>query len=141
KNRVFFMANYEGLRQSVQGFGQATVAPIAMRNGDFTDSRRDIYDPISIIETTPGDFTATQFTNNIIPTNRLSPVAKKLLEFYPEPTLPTAIDGGPNYQRNVPDTTDWDQFTTRGDFVESDTSQWFFRYSWGGETVADGQTF
>ncbi len=141
KNRVFFMANYEGLRQSVQGFGQATVAPVSMRNGDFTDSRADIFDPVSTMEVSPGVFTSTQFANNIIPTNRLSPAAKKLLEFYPEPTLPTAVDAGINYQRNVPDTSDWDQFTTRGDFVESDSSQWFFRYSWGGETVADGQTF
>ncbi len=141
KNRIFFMANYEGLRQSVQGFGQATVAPVSMRNGDFTDSRADIFDPTSIMEVSPGVFTGTQFTNNIIPTNRLSPVAKKLLEFYPEPTLPTAVDAGINFQRNVPDTTDWDQFTSRGDFVESDSSQWFYRYSWGGENVLDGGTF
>jgi hypothetical protein len=141
KNRVFFMANYEGLRQSVHGFGQSTVAPVSMRNGDFTDSLRDIYDPTSVVETSPGKFTATQFTNNIIPTDRLSPVALKLLEFYPEPTLPTAVGGGINFQRNVLDTTDWDQFTTRGDFVESGNSQWFYRYSWGGEDVLNGGTF
>jgi hypothetical protein len=141
KNRVFFMANYEGLRQSVQGFGQSTVAPVSMRNGDFTNSRFPIFDPLSIREVSPGDFTATQFTNNIIPANRLSPVAKKLLEFYPEPTLPTAVDKGINFTRNVLNTNEWDQLTTRGDFVENDSSQWFFRYSWGGEAVLNGGTF
>ncbi len=143
KNRIFFMANYEGLRQSVQGFGQATTAPASLRAGDFSDSANigDIYDPTSIRETSPGNFTATQYTNNIIPTSQLSGVSQKLLEFYPLPNQAVGIGEGPNYFRNTPEILDWDQFTGRGDFVESANSQWFFRYSWGGETVEDGQTF
>ena len=34
-----------------------------------------------------------------------------------------------------------DQFTTRIDFVESDNSQWFGRYSWGDELLTDGRNF
>src|SRR5690606_28832371 len=55
-------------------------------------------------------------------------------------TLPTGIDQGINFQRNVLNTTDWDQFTTRADFVENGNSQWFYRYSWGGEDVLNGGT-
>ncbi len=143
KNRIFFMANYEGLRQSVQGFGQATTAPASLRAGDFSDSANigDIYDPTSIRETSPGNFTATQYTNNMIPTSQLSPISQQLLEFYPEPNQAVAVGEGRNYVRNTPEILDWDQFTARGDFVESASSQWFFRYSWGGETVGDGRTF
>jgi hypothetical protein len=144
KNRIFFMANFEGLRESIGGNGQATTPPVAMRNGDFSDPAMQggtIYDPTSVVETSPGQFSATPYPNNMIPTSQLSPVSIKLLEFYPEPNQAIGLGQGPNYFRSVPELLDWDQFTARGDFVESSSSQWFYRYSWGGETVADGQTF
>jgi outer membrane receptor protein involved in Fe transport len=144
KNRIFFMANFEGLRESILGNGQATTPPVAMRNGDFSDPAMlggVIFDPASVMEVAPGQFSGTPFANNIIPANRLSPIAQRLLEFYPEPNQPIGIGEGPNYFRSVPELLDWDQFTSRGDFVENSSSQWFYRYSWGREKVADGQTF
>jgi hypothetical protein len=132
KNRIFFMANFEGLRESIGGNGQATTPPVAMRNGDFSDPAMQggvIYDPTSIVETSPGNFMGTPYPNNMIPTSQLSPVSIKLLEFYPEPNQPIGVGEGQNYFRSVPELLDWDQFTARGDFVESANSQWFYRYS------------
>lgn len=143
KNRLFFMGNFEGLRESVFSFEQATVANAAMRAGDFSGPEHPvIYDPTTVTEFAPGRYSNTAFVNNIIPEFRIHPTAKKLLEFYPNPTEFQAVNlGRPNYTRDSPRPVEWDQFTTRGDFTESDSSQWFGRYSWGGETVKQGRNF
>jgi hypothetical protein len=142
KNRVFFMGNFEGLRESVFGFSQATVANTAMRAGDFSAPEHvQVFDPASVTQVGPGQYVGTAFANNMIPANRIHPTSKKLLEFYPDPTRFQAVDQGPNYARDTPRPVEWDQFMTRGDFTESASSQWFGRYSWGGETVKQGRTF
>jgi len=55
KNKLFFMANYEGFRERVQGFRQATAATQAMRNGDLSNTGAvTIYDPDTIREQANG---------------------------------------------------------------------------------------
>ncbi len=93
KNKMFFMANYEGFRERRYGFAQATVADEAMRNGDFSDpTLLDIYDPDTIRPDpdSPGNFTADPFPNDQIPTARFQPAFIKLLEFYPGPNIASA---------------------------------------------------
>ncbi len=103
KNRVFFMANYEGLRQSghrLRSVDRRSGLDAQRRFLRFSRGhlRSDEHDGSFGRASTP----VRQFANNIIPTNRISPVAKKLLEFYPEPTLPTIpVDGGNNFQRDT----------------------------------------
>ena len=63
---------------------------------------------------------------------RLHPIALKLLEFYPEPTV-----GGENivanYIRQRKREMPADQYTQRLDFTESSRSSWFGRFSWSDE--------
>jgi len=146
KNKLFFMANYEGFREVRSGFAQASVADSAMRNGDFTDSTLlPIFDPDTLRAdpANAANFIMDPFPNRTIPNARFKQPFVQLQEFYPSPNLSTGqgVGGDFNYNRNTPELLDWDQFTTRIDFVESDNSQWFGRYSWGDETVTDGQTF
>ena len=146
KNKLFFMANYEGFRERVAGFSQATVADDAMRNGDFSDpTLLTIYDPDTIRAdpNNPSQFTADPFPNQQIPNSRFQPAFVKLLEFYPGPNIPQTGGLGDsfNYNRNTPRPLDWDQLTGRVDFNESSSSQWFGRYSWGSEELLNGQTF
>src|SRR6266576_1270050 len=77
--RTFFFGDYEGMRFRTQTVRQETVPSQAMRNGDFTG-----FDPIHDLDGTP-------FPGNIIPADRISPVATAILQFYPLP-----IQGGPN---------------------------------------------
>ena len=143
KNKLFFMANYEGFRERVQGFGQATVADQAMRNGDFSNTGAlTIYDPDTITEAADGTLTATPFPNQTIPSARFKQPFIQMLEFLPMPTISGARPGidPVNYQRNSPNPLDWDQFTTRIDFNQGANSQWFGRYSWGDEFLGDGGT-
>ena len=120
------MANYEGFRLRQQQQVVYSTAPASMRRGDFSQAPVVIRDPL----------TTTPFPGNIIPANRLNPIAMKLLEFYPEPNIPGAGLSN-NYLDLQNHTTDKDQFTGRVDFVESQKSFWFGRYSWTDEFVRD----
>ncbi|MCB1021181.1 MAG: carboxypeptidase regulatory-like domain-containing protein [Acidobacteria bacterium] len=144
KNKLFFMANYEGFRERVQGVGRATVADQAMRNGDFSNTGAlTIYDPDTIRPQGDGTLTADPFPNQTIPTSRFKQPFVTMLEFLPMPTISGAVPGvAPfNFSRNSPNPLDWDQFTTRVDLAQSANSQWFGRYSWGSEFLGDGGTF
>ena len=70
----------------------------------------------------------------------MNPIALKLLEFYPEPTVPgNSILR--NYVRNVSRPISAEQFNQRIDWTESAQSNWFGRYSWGDEYQGDAPVF
>lgn len=145
ENKLFFMANYEGFRQRIQRIRRSTVADAAMRGGDFSNPNLfPIYDPDTIRDDAAGG-TADPFPNRRIPQARFKQPFVQMFEFYPEPNVANAVVGGTdpawNYVRNAPDPLDWDQFTSRIDFSESDASQWFGRLSWGDERLTSGQNF
>ena len=121
------MTNYEGFRLRNQQQVVYSVPSAAMRKGDFSQISTQIVDPAN---------NRAPFASNIIPTNRLDPIAIKLLEFYPEPNIPGAGLSN-NYLALQNHTSDKDQFTGRVDFVESQKSFWFGRYSWTDEFVRD----
>jgi hypothetical protein len=126
KNRLFFMANYEGFRLRNQTQGVYNVPSVAMRGGDFSQIL-----PGTIIS----DFSNNQpFENNRIPTTRLDRTSLKLLEFYPTPNQPGSalVSNFLSLQSNV---TNKDQFNTRVDYVESAKSNWFARFSWTDEYI------
>jgi hypothetical protein len=145
KDRLFFMVNYEGLRERVYSVRRATVADAAMLSGDFSAPQHlPIFDPDTFRPGVGGaPATGAPFPNQRIPTSRFSPQFQKMLEFYGRPNVPGAVVGlsGFNYVRNAPSPTDWDQFTSRIDFNDTPTSQWFGRLSWGDENVLGGETF
>src|SRR6266851_3728608 len=93
RGRTFFMGTFEGLRERVPFPQTASVPTEAERRGDFSRSYVDqvtplvIYDPLTTTCSTAGQCTRTPFPNNVIPANRINPVALKLLALYPLPTL------------------------------------------------------
>ena len=83
------MATFEGLRERVP-FPQTTSVPTeAERRGDFSQSYTDqrtplvIYDPLTTTCNAAGQCTRTPFPNNVIPANRINPIALKLLVALP----------------------------------------------------------
>ncbi len=130
RNRLFFMANYDGYRDRKQLRGIYNVPYVPMRNGDFTGFPT-IYDPTSRVQQGNG-VVATPFPNNRIPLTSMNPKAIQLLEFLPEPNVATSSFTG-NRQQGNRRTIDKDQFTTRIDFVESANSNWSGRFSWAAE--------
>ncbi len=140
RNKLFFMANYEGFRQRRQVRGYYDVPSTAMFGGNFGElpkSTTGIYDPktrkLGPDGKTP---TAELFPGNVIPQSRFHPTAVKFLEFYAQPNVPNP-ELRSNYQKALGRPINRDMFVLRMDFVESSSSQWFGRYSWGDENQLD----
>lgn len=140
RNRLFFMSNYEALRDRLTTQAVGATATDAMRNGDFS-GQRAIFDPQTRVFNSAGvAISAQPFPGNRIPINRFDPAALRLLTFYPAPN--TASGGlARNYVRNAVAPTDSDQFNQRIDFNESSNSSWFGRYSWGTDLQIPATTF
>ncbi|MEW5974919.1 MAG: TonB-dependent receptor [Acidobacteriota bacterium] len=139
KDRLFFMANYEGLRdrKGIRTFG--TVPTAAMRAGDFSAITAQIYDPATRQRGSNGFITAQPFANNMIPSDRWDPRAQQLLKFYPLPNVPGALTL--NYQSTESRRINTDQFTVRVDWIESEASTWTGRYSFAEEESFIPRTF
>lgn len=139
KNRVFFMANYEGFKSRHSAPSFFTTMTPAMRSGDFSVVTTSLQDPNTRVRTpnpNGSGFTvaSTPFAGNQIPASRISPGAKYLLDsFAPLPNLTQSGLPNRNYQWTAKTPVDKDQFTGRIDFNESSNSQWFGRYSWTDE--------
>jgi hypothetical protein len=127
RDRLFFMFNWEGLRERKALTATPSLPLTAWRNGDFTGFAT-IYDPATRVFDAAGNVTQapTPFANNRIPANRINPVSQKLLAFYP---LPQQERTGANFVNNEARRLDGDQYTYRIDFTESSKSSWFFRHS------------
>jgi hypothetical protein len=124
RNKLFFMANYEWLRQRQTQQAVYSVPTAAMFKGDFSGLGTTIYDPT----------TKMPFTSNMIPSNMISPISQALLKYYDPATLPGLTN---NYVQNNGSPKNRDGFVLRMDFVESAKSQWSGRYSWGDENFVN----
>src|ERR671918_690128 len=148
RNKLFFFSSYEGYRNREGVLFRRTVPTADMKRGDFSDYRNTatgalvpIYDPwtqCGITNPGTGRYNGDcgtvpnrlQFPGNIIPANRISPIARKYLDFpvYDEPTVP-----GPwrteNFERNAPVGGDNDQFSFRGDYNLSQDHRLLGRYT------------
>jgi len=106
RNQVFFFASWEGQYQRSITDAVYNVPPMALRIGDFSrafnadDSLQVIYDP----ETGNADGTGrSPFPGNIIPADRISPIAGRIQELFPAPNTNTSSDatvGGAPVSRN-----------------------------------------
>jgi hypothetical protein len=127
-DRLFFLFNWEGLRERKALTQTVTVPLTAERSGDFSAHPNVIYDPATRRFDAAGNVTQapTPFPNNRIPENRIHPVSKKILAFFP---LAQQQARSANYVNNEGRRIDADQYTYRVDFTESSKSSWFFRHS------------
>src|SRR5262252_2828720 len=144
KDKLFFFSSYEGYRQRQGNLFLLTVPTPQIAAGDFSDYRGTngavvpIYDPLTTCgqlnnpACSSGTIQRTQFPGNVIPANRINPVAKKFVDF-PLYALPTA-PGDPftrnnNFARNAATGGDNDQGNFRGDWNVSTKQRAFARYT------------
>ena len=86
-DKTFFTVGWEMIKDARPRFDanqNSWIPTQAMQNGDMSAylANVQIYDPLTRVQTSPGVYTAQPFPNNIIPANRISPVAKAILGFY-----------------------------------------------------------
>jgi len=141
KNKLFFMGNYEGLRERRAVTNTSSMPRLSDRAGDFSGLRnsdgslRQIFDPASRV-IGPGPtgvntvVSSTPFLNNMIPANRVNSTSATVLkEFYPTPNQGAADQISQNFLSNESARIDNDQYTVRVDWSQNDVSNWFFRFS------------
>ena len=118
RSKTFFFASYEGQRRH-QGNTTVSIVPTAaQRSGDFS-GLAPIYDP-----TTTTGTTRTQFPNNVIPQDRLSPQALFFNKYLP---LPNAAGGA--YVASPVTAFDSNQMTLRFDQEMTSSHRLFVRFS------------
>lgn len=126
KNRLFFFAHYEGRRQVLSNTVKATVPSEKMFGGDFSEllslaTPVQIYDPATFNPTTGQ---RQPFAGNLIPSDRINPMAAKLLAYY----LPAQTYGAENIVGNPKTTDNYNQFGGRIDVNLSGKHALFGQY-------------
>jgi len=137
RNKTFFFADYEGLRQGQAATLTATVPTLAERGGDFsgditnTGAPITIYDPATTVATVSGGTTSysrTAFLGNKIDPSRFDPVAANILKYYPLPNAAGAF-GRNNYVASASSPYTINQYDIKVDEVLSDRQRMAFRFS------------
>ena len=137
KDKTFFFVNYEGAAAPAVKHHHCDRADAAHaagrleRAGGFRGTI-PIYDPLS---GDPATGRRTPFAGNIIPANRLDPISKNLLPYWPLPNRPGIAA---NYVTTVPQQNDYDQVTTRIDHNLSNKDRIMGRFSYIDEPFFKG---
>ena len=124
KDKTFFFADFQGMRIDQGQSYLSTVPSAKMRQGDFSEINRPIYDPL----------TGQPFPGNVIPQNRWDPAAGKVLQ----DLIPEANTGGTrnslgqninNYLITPATLRQDNQFDVKVDHSVSASNHFFVRYS------------
>lgn len=111
-DRTFFFGDYEGYRFPQQTPSQQVVPTAAMKRGDFSHYSASTFNGLQ------NPFTGGSY-GMALPGNAISPIATKLLSFFPDPNhgdVNSYTDGqNPNYYVNQDASKHSDQFDIRGD--------------------------
>lgn len=132
RNRVFWYFAYEGIKDRFPEPVTTTVPTDAMRRADFSQlltlgASYQLYDPATGVR--EGARVRRQpFAGNVIPRDRLNPIALKYLEFFPRPNQPGSRDGQNNYLANTTRGDDYNSELGRLDFNLSDRHKFFANF-------------
>jgi outer membrane receptor protein involved in Fe transport len=134
RNKTFFMAAYEGLRNTAASSALATDLTPLMRGGNFSEL---LSGPRPITVRNPFDSARAPFAGNVIPTQLLSPQALKAEQYLPLPNLAGPVN---NYAANVFAGNNTDQALGRVDQTLGEKVRLFFRYVWEDATLLSNST-
>ena len=122
QNKFFFFADYQGTRATQGGSRLLTVPTARARTGDLSEYGVNIFDPAG---GAPGS--RPQFGGNVIPANRLSPQALRILQLIPLPNNGTGTAN--NFIAQGSEQFNADSGDIRLDGTLSDRVNTFVRYS------------
>jgi carboxypeptidase family protein/TonB-dependent receptor-like protein len=129
-DRTFFFGAVEWLYDRFPEPLQQTVPTATMRGGDFSSLLAQgitIYDPATA-QLVNGRVVRSPFPNNVIPANRINPIAAAVLKYYPLPNQPGDSQGRNFFYEN-PRTDDFYSTSFRVDHRITDAQQAFVRYT------------
>gem|GEM_PF-178172 len=162
-HKLFMFGGYQALRMvTPEGETYQSVPTDLMRTGDFseliTDSTQNggystvnpsvPYGPVTGCNTTSSPVmgtiydpvTCAPFPGNKIPSGRISQVALKYLNAFPEPNNTNGSIGS-NYFTNPQEIQHFNDFDVRIDWKPTDKDSLFARYSYGQDVLTKGSLF
>ena len=132
KNKVFWFFGWEGINDSFPEPITTTVPTQAERDGDLSallkvGTNYQIFDPFSAVK--QGSRIMRQpISGNLLPKDKLSPIAKAYLQFYPQPNQVGDADGHNNFLSNSVRSDTYNGEIGRIDFNVSDKNKLFWNY-------------
>ncbi len=131
RDKTFFFGDYQGIRRRQPSTSISTLPTLAQRDmirtGNFSALGQQIYDPLTLVPGAGGTQVRAPFAGNVIPSNRIDPVAVKLINLLPSPTS-TATTRNYTYVDRTTQRTD--QFDVRLDRNIGSADRLFFKYSY-----------
>jgi hypothetical protein len=115
RNKMFLFGNYDGSRIRQGLFRSAMVPNADQIGGNFAGYSKVIRDPL----------TREPFAGNVIPRQRLDPIAQALAKFYAAPNNPNPVQ---NFTTNVSGRNDYDSGLGRFDWRVTDKHDLMVRY-------------
>src|SRR5262245_39275203 len=137
KNRIFYFGDYQHTRDHSGRTTRSIIPPTAYRTGDFSASPTRIYDPAT---GNPDGTGRTPFPNNIIPADRISPIAKAILSKLPAPNI-DAANGQTNFQEDYVRVKNTDSLDTKFNVQISQRDQLSARLSFLRPDITDPSDF
>lgn len=89
RDKTFFFANYEAVRQGSPRTFLATVPQAQWLTGDFRNTfdrngtQVQVFDPLTTRRAADGTLVRDQFPNNVIPAGRIHPISQNVAKFWP----------------------------------------------------------
>jgi hypothetical protein len=147
RNKTFVFGSYEGFRQVTGGQLFLTVPTALQKTGDFSQTFRPdgtlykIYDPFTTrLDPATGNFVRDQFmgcdgnTPNVICPDRFDPVARNVLQYFPDPNLPgDPFTNTNNFISQAGSDQQIDSFMIRVDHNLTDSQRIFGRFSYNNQ--------
>lgn len=132
KDKDFVFGSFEGFREIQPASVISSVPAAGLADGQhFTDYGIKIYDPLTSRVCTASDncrgsaFIREPFPGNVIPPSRISPIAQKVLSYFPAANGPVATALSSNYYTNTNGRYRYDQPMGRWDHNFSDNDKFY----------------
>jgi hypothetical protein len=140
RDKFFFMVDDEWRKIRTIGQGSATVPSPAIAGGNFQGFTDKNGNPVTIYDPSTGDVNGLgkmPFPNNTIPPGEITSQSKALLKYLGTSTTPFYSNGKvvANYAYSTSGPQDRQGLAVRGDYIQSQKSQYAFRYSSGNEDI------
>jgi hypothetical protein len=135
KNKTFFFADFERVRQQDPFNLQGVVPTQEQRNGDFSkkesiaENPGGIFDPCAGNQNSGTPCPRIQFPGNVIPTTEIDPIGQAILNLYPMPNIPNALYPDPNWRAVLLRTSPSWQFDFKLDHQITNNNKISGRYS------------
>lgn len=138
RNRLFYFGDYQHTIDNSGRVQRATVPTAAFRDGDLSAAPTTVFDPATGSASGSG---RQPFAGNIIPANRISPIAREILRHVPLPNIDDAPLGQANWQQPYVREKTTEAFNVKINFHANATNAFSARFSFQRPEILDPGTF